>query len=71
MRNPASMSIVSAIYFDYFTVSKPRDIDRIALKFDRRLGSAAPDVPVKFQSDWESESLNPNLATSRLHEILQ
>ena len=33
--------------------------DRIALKFDRHLGSAAAEVPVKFQSDWQS--LNPNL----------
>ena len=28
----------------------------------------AAEVPVKFQSDWKS--LNPNLAASRLHEIL-
>ena len=42
---------------------------RTALKFDRHLGSAAAEGPVKFQSDWKS--LNPNLATSRLHEILQ
>ena len=42
---------------------------RIALKFDRHLGSSAVDVPVKFQSDWQSP--NPNLAASRLHEILQ
>ena len=41
----------------------------IALKFDRHLGSAAAEGPVKFQSDWKS--LNPNLAISRLHEILQ
>ena len=38
--------------------------DHIALKFCRYLGSAAADVPVKSQSDWESlnqsdwESLN-------------
>ena len=31
--------------------------------------SAAADVPVKFQSDWKS--LKPNLAASRLCEILQ
>ena len=37
--------------------------DRIALLFDRHLGSAAADVPVKFQSDWKS--LNPNLVASR------
>ena len=30
---------------------------------------AAAEEPVKFQSDWKS--LNTNLATSRLHEILQ
>ena len=42
---------------------------RTALKFDRNLGGAAADEPVKFQSDWKS--LNTNLATSRLHEILQ
>ena len=41
----------------------------IALKFDRHLGSAAAEVPAKFQSDWES--LNPNLAASRLREILR
>ena len=37
--------------------------DRIALKFDRHQGA------VKFQSDWKS--LNPSVAASRLHEILQ
>ena len=42
--------------------------NRSALKFDRHLGSAAAEVPVKFQSDWKS--LNPNLAASRLYEIL-
>ena len=42
---------------------------RIALKFDRHLGSAAAEVPVKFQSDWKN--LNPNLAASRLREILR
>ena len=31
--------------------------DHIALKFDRHLGSAATELLVKFQSDWES--LNP------------
>ena len=36
---------------------------RIALKF------GAAEVPAKFQSDWKS--LNPNLAASRLHEILR
>ena len=42
---------------------------RIAIKFYRHLGSAAAEVPVKFQSDWKS--VNPNLAASRLHEILR
>ena len=28
----------------------------IALKFDRRLGNAAAGVPVKFQSDWKSQT---------------
>ena len=41
----------------------------VALKFDRHLGSAAAEVPVKFQSYWES--LNPNLAASRLHKVLR
>ena len=31
--------------------------------------SAVAQVPAKFQSDWKS--LNPNLAASRLHEILR
>ena len=43
--------------------------DRIALKFDRQLGSAAAELPVKFQSDWKSR--NPNLAALILHEILR
>ena len=42
---------------------------RIALKFDRRVGSSAADVPVKFQND--RPILNTNLAASRLHEILR
>ena len=29
---------------------------------------AVVEVPVKFQNDWKS--LNPNIAASRLHEIL-
>ena len=33
-----------------------------------RLGVGAAEVPVKFQSD--GTSLNPNLAVSRLREIL-
>ena len=43
--------------------------DRIALKFGRHLDNGAADVPVKFQSYWKK--LNPNLAASRLHEIMQ
>ena len=43
--------------------------DCIALTFFRHLGSAAADVPVIFQSDWKS--LKPNLAASRLREILR
>ena len=42
---------------------------RIALKFDRHIGSNAAEVPVKFQSD--RTILNINLAASRLHEILR
>ena len=32
-------------------------------------GSSAAEVPAKFHSDWKS--LDPNLAASRLHEILR
>ena len=42
---------------------------RIALKFDRHIGSIAAEVPVKFQSD--RTILNTNLAASRLYEILR
>ena len=42
---------------------------RIALKFDRHIGSTAAEVPVKFQSDWTI--LNTNLAASILYEILR
>ena len=38
--------------------------DRITLKFDTHLDSAAAELPVKFPSDWKS--LNPNLAPLRL-----
>ena len=55
------------------TKSRSREIvcyaDRIALKFDWHLGSATAEVPVKFKSVWES--LNPNLAASRLQEFMQ
>ena len=37
-------------------------IDSIAMTFERHLGSAAAEVPLKFQSDWNC--LNPNLAAS-------
>ena len=53
-------------------VSKPRDGTlncRIALKFDRHIGSTAAEVPFKFQSD--RTILNTNLAASRLYEILR
>ena len=40
---------------------------RIGLIFDRRLGSAAAQVPVKLQSD--EKSPNPTHAALRLHEI--
>ena len=43
--------------------------DGITLHFDRQLDSTVAQVPVKFQSDWES--LNSNLVASRVHEILQ
>ena len=42
----------------------------IAPEFDRHLGSAAVDVPVKFQSDWKSHGINTAFVASRLHEIL-
>ena len=41
--------------------------DPIALKFDRHLGNAATEVPVRFQNDWNSLYIDP--AASRLHEI--
>ena len=43
--------------------------DRIALKFDRHLGSVVAEVPFKFQGVWKS--LNLNLVVSRLHKILR
>ena len=43
--------------------------DRIALTFIRHLDSSAVETSVNFQSGWKS--FNPNLATSRLHEILR
>ena len=41
--------------------------DCIALKFDRHLGTAAAEELVEFQG--YKNSPNPNIATSRLHEI--
>ena len=41
----------------------------IALTFDRRIGSSAGDVPVKFQSD--GLILNTILTASKLCKILQ
>ena len=41
---------------------------RNPLKFDRHFGAAA-EVPVEFQSDWKN--IKPNLAASRLQEILR
>ena len=56
-----------------FVKSRSRAIgcysDRIALKFDRYLGSAAAEMLVKFQSDWKI--LNPNLAAPRFRKILR
>ena len=43
--------------------------DRIVLKSDRHLGSAAAEMTVKFQSD--CKYINPNLSASRLYEILR
>ena len=43
--------------------------DRIAQKFHWHLGTAAAEVSVKFQSDWKR--LNPNIAASKLREILR
>ena len=57
----------------YLVKSRSREIgcynDRIALKFDMHLGSAATEVPVKYKIYWKS--LNPNLVASRLYEILR
>ena len=45
------------------------EIFSIALKFDRHLDSSTAEMPVKFQSD--TSIIEPNLAASRLHEILR
>ena len=39
------------------------------MKFNRHRDSTAADVPVEFKSD--RKGLNPNLAASRLHEVLR
>ena len=56
-----------------FVMYQSREIgcynDRIALKYDRHLGSAAAGMPAKFQND--RKSLNLNLVVTRLHEILR
>ena len=39
------------------------------MKLDRHLGSAAAEMPVKFQSDWKS--LNMNLTAAGHHETLR
>ena len=44
---------------------------RIALKFDRRLGSRVTETRVQFQSDWTIRILNPHLWASSHREILQ
>ena len=57
----------------YRKISWSREIGslnyRIAVKFDRHIGSSAAEELVKFQSD--HTILNTNFAASRLHEILQ
>ena len=50
-------------------ISYSLEATRVALKFDRHIGSTAVEVPVKFQSD--RTILNTNLAASRLYEILR
>ena len=53
--------------------SRSREIgcydDRIVLKFDWNLSSAAAEVPVKYQRNWKSVHLN--LEASRLHKFLR
>ena len=48
--------------------SRSREIgyhnDRIALKFDRHLGSSAADVGVKFHSDWKTQTRLRDFARS-------
>ena len=53
-------------------VSKPLDWncnECIVLKCDRHFDSATTEEHVKFKSDWKS--LNPNLETLRLYDILR
>ena len=54
------------LLIDYHAVL-PSPVLPIALKFGRYLGTAAAEVPVKFQSD--TTIATSNLAASRLHEI--
>ena len=48
-------------------VSKQRTLCLIALKFEKRIGSSAAEIPVKLQS--ETMIITSNLAASTLHEI--
>ena len=71
---------VTGPLFIRWTVALPYDLgksrglefeccnDGITLNFDRHLGSTAAVGPDKFQSNWNS--LNLNLAASRLNDIL-
>ena len=59
-------------HYECNEVSKPRIgyyNNRIALQYDRHFGSTTAGVSVKFLCDWKR--LYPNLAASRLHEILR
>ena len=44
--------------------------DRMALKFDRHLGSAAAWVPVKFQSNWKSLIKSNNNQLEQEHKFI-
>ena len=48
-------------------VSKQRNVCLIALKFEKRIGSSAAEIPVKLQS--ETMIITSNLTASTLHEI--
>ena len=62
--NLATQDLVKSRSHEICTLNR-----RIALKFDRHIGSNAAEVPVKFQSD--RTILNTNLVASRLDEILR